>query len=97
MVSGAELMRPFVDGVDGDQLEAELLDLLDEAVQVRLVAHRARQHGAARGPLEAHALEQQPEAIADLAAEHELVALAVIARRRLAPGLGGLSSPSAFT
>ena len=66
---------PFGERVDGHQLDAELLDPLDEAVQVRLVAHGAGEDGVARRPRSRRMpSNSSAEAIADLTAEHELVA-----------------------
>ena len=62
------------------------------AVQVRLVDDGAGEDGVAGRALEAHPLEQQAEAIADLAAEHELV---VLIRRQPRRRAGPLSSPAA--
>ena len=50
--------------IDGYELNAELLDSLDEPEQVRLIGHLAGQHRHACKPLQLHALKQESERIA---------------------------------
>ena len=63
----------FLDRIDGYELNAQLLDLLDEPEQVRLIGHPAGQHRHARKPLQAHAVKQESERIAQLPAKDKPV------------------------
>ena len=63
--------------VDGFELNAQLLDLLDEAEQVRLIGHLAGQHRHARKPLQLHAFKQESERIAKLPAKDKPVPAAL--------------------
>ena len=59
---------------DLDQLQAERLDAVEQAVQLRLVAHRAVQHGLDGLELAGHALEAVEQRAADAATDADLVA-----------------------
>ena len=63
--------------IDGYELNAEFLDLLDEPEQVRLIGHPAGQHRHARKPLQAHAFKQESERIAQLPAKDKPVPAAL--------------------
>ena len=63
--------------IDGYELNAEVLDLLDEPEQVRLIGHPAGQHRHARKPLQPHAFKQESERIAQLPAKDKPVPAAL--------------------
>ena len=58
---------------DGYELSAQLLDLLDEPGQVRLIGDLAGQHRHARKPPQLHAVKQDSERIAQLPAKDKPV------------------------
>ena len=70
---GPRHRRRFLVRVDGHQLNAKLLDLLDEPEQVRLIGHLAGQHRRARKALQLHAFKQEPERTAQFPAKDEPV------------------------
>ena len=63
--------------VDGYELNAQLLDSLDEPEQVHLIGHLAGQHRHARKPLQLHAVKQESERIAQLPAKDKPVPAAL--------------------
>ena len=67
----------FLVRIDRYELNAQLLDLLDEPGQVRLIGHLAGQHRHARNPLQPHAGKQESERIAQLPAKDKPVPAAV--------------------
>ena len=70
---GTRRTARFLDRIDGYELDAQLLDLVDESEQVRLIGHPAGQHRHARKPLQAHAVKQESERIAQLPAKDKPV------------------------
>jgi hypothetical protein len=69
-----------LDLLDFEQLQAELLESLDEAVELRLVADVAGEDGRARDALQPHPVEEIAVASVQLAADDEPVPRVVAAR-----------------
>jgi hypothetical protein len=104
--SGQAGLRPWIGWtavrslvrINGYELEAQLLGLLDEPYQVRLIGYLAGQHCRARKPLQLHAVKQESERIAQLPAKDDPVPAAsgLVAVHHCEAHIraGDLSSPS---
>ena len=66
-------MRPLGHLLHGEKIEPELVDALDEAVQLRLVFHLARQDRFSSRSLHVHAVEEVGEALVQFASKGEPV------------------------
>src|SRR5207302_2900800 len=89
-------------GIDADQLDAEVAQLVEQAIQLRLIGEVRAKRGLPGAGLERDAVERGLVALAQPAANNDLVApprrCCIAHRRELRRRLGELSSPGcAFT
>lgn len=70
----------FAQDFERQEVETEVLDPFDEAGELRLIRDLADQHGRAVAAFEAHAVEEDGKAVAQLPSERDPVGPAMLGR-----------------